>query len=75
MNKQVFHHIKRFLDIVLRDPNGISGDAFSELSTLMQTDRDFALEMHDVMDRVAISDDRFKITEESDSFINQLEAK
>lgn len=65
MNKEYYFHIKQFLNKILKDKHGIPLHAYSEISTLMQIDKNFAMEMHEVVSNIAISNDRCFITNES----------
>lgn len=66
MNKEDLTLIKDFITRVLSDDNGIAVQSYAPLSTLMQSSREFAMEMHDVLDRVAIRDGRCILLGEAD---------
>ena len=66
MNSTVTQLVKQYVTKTLDEPNGISADAYSILMHLMQEDRDFAMEMHDVVDKIASSKDRYFLLEDTE---------
>ncbi len=66
MNKNTVQLVKEYITKTLDEPNGISAEAYQALSALMQEDREFALEMHDVVSRIATSKERYFLLEEDE---------
>lgn len=66
MNKNTVQLVKDYITKTLDEPNGISAEAYQALSALMQEDREFAMEMHDVVARIATSRDRYFLLEEDE---------
>jgi hypothetical protein len=66
MNNTVIQLVKQYVTKTLDEPNGISTDAYNILMHLMQEDRDFAMEMHDVVDKIATSRDRYFLLEDTE---------
>ncbi len=71
MNKNTVQLVKEYVIRTLDEPNGITAEAYQALTSLMQEDREFALEMHDVVDRIATGKDRFFLLEESETSFDQ----
>jgi hypothetical protein len=67
MNNTVIQLVKQYVTKTLDEPNGISADAYSNLMHLMQEDRNFAMEMHSVIDKVASNKDRYFLLEETET--------
>lgn len=66
MNKSTVQLVKEYITKTLDEPNGISAEAYQALTALMQEDREFAMEMHDVVDRIATSKERYFLLEEDE---------
>jgi hypothetical protein len=63
MNKTTVQLVKEYITKTLDEPNGISAESYRALTALMQEDREFAMEMHDVVDRIATSKERYFLLE------------
>lgn len=66
MNPITVKLVKEYITKTLDEPNGISAEAYQALSALMQEDREFAMEMHDIVDRIATSKERYFLLEEDE---------
>ena len=66
MNKNTVQLVKEYITRTLDEPNGISAEAYQALTALMQEDREFALEMHDVVSRIDSGKDRYFLLEENE---------
>ena len=66
MNKNTVQLVKEYIAKTLDEPNGISAEAYQALTALMQEDREFAMEMHDIVDRIATSKERYFLLEEDE---------
>jgi hypothetical protein len=66
MNKATVQLVKEYITRTLDEPNGISAEAYQALTALMQEDREFAMEMHNVIDRIATSKERYFLLEEDE---------
>jgi hypothetical protein len=66
MNNTTVHLVKDYITKTLDEPNGISAEAWLAMGALMREDREFALEMHDVVDRIATSKGRYFLLEEDE---------
>jgi hypothetical protein len=65
MNKNTIKLVKDYITKTLDEPNGISTEAYQALSSLMQEDREFAMEMHDIVALIATSKGRYFLLEEN----------
>jgi len=66
MNKETIDLFKQYVVATLDEPNGISKEAYSSLINLMQVNRDFAQEMHDVVDKIDSHDNRYFLLEDNE---------
>jgi hypothetical protein len=66
MNKEELNLIKQYVISTLDEPNGISKEAYDVLILLMQVNRDFAQEMHDVVDKIDSHNNRYFLLEENE---------
>lgn len=66
MNRTTVQLVKEYITKTLDEPNGISAEAYQALTALMQEDREFAMEMHDIVDRIATSKERYFLLEEDE---------
>lgn len=73
MNKEELQLVKEFVTKALSDQNGISLEAYSSISSLMQLSREFAMEMHDVLANVAINGNRCMILGNNDEVWSELD--
>lgn len=65
MNKETVDIVKKYVTSTLDDQNGISIDAYDALIALMQLNRDFAQEMHDVVNKIDSHGNRYFLLEEN----------
>ena len=65
MNKETVDLVKKYVTSTLDEQNGISKDAYDALISLMQVNREFAQEMHDVVNKIDSHGNRFFLLEES----------
>ena len=66
MNKESIDLFKQYVVATLDEPNGISKEAYSSLINLMQVNRDFAQEMHDVVDKIDSHGNRYFLLEDNE---------
>lgn len=66
MNKETVELVKKYVTSTLDEQNGISKDAYDVLIALMQVNRDFAQEMHDVVDKIDSHGNRYFLLEENE---------
>jgi hypothetical protein len=67
MNKETVDLVKQYVIATLDEPNGISNHAYSTLINLMQVNRDFAQEMHDVVSQIDSHGSRFFLLEQNEN--------
>jgi hypothetical protein len=65
MNKETVDLVKKYVTSTLDEQNGISKDAYDALIALMQVNREFAQEMHDVVNKIDSHGNRYFLLEES----------
>lgn len=70
MNKEALELVKQYVTSTLDEPNGISKEAYNILISLMQTERDFAQEMHDIVGKIDSHNNRYFLLEENEELIN-----
>lgn len=73
MNKSTMQLVKDYVVRTLDEPNGVSIEAYKALMALMREERDFAMEMHDVVSRVALSKERYFLLEEPEEEVEGYE--
>ena len=73
MNKEELQLVKELVTKALTDRNGLSLEAYNPISTLMQTNREFAMEMHDIIANVAIKDGRCIISSDNEDVWTELD--
>jgi hypothetical protein len=66
MNKETLDLVKKYVTSTLDEPNGISKDAYEVLIALMQVNRDFAQEMHGVVDKIDSHGNRYFLLEDNE---------
>jgi hypothetical protein len=66
MNKETLDLVKKYVTSTLDEPNGISKDAYEVLIALMQVNRDFAQEMHEVVDKIDSHGNRYFLLEDNE---------
>lgn len=65
MNKETLDLVKKYVTSTLDEQNGISKDSYDALIALMQVNRDFAQEMHDVVDKIDSHGNRYFLLEDN----------
>lgn len=70
MNKETLDLVKTYVVYTLDEQNGISKEAYSALISLMQVDREFAQEMHDIVHKIDSHGDRYFLLEEDFEDVN-----
>lgn len=65
MNKETVDLVKKYVTSTLDEQNGISPDAYDALIALMQLNRDFAQEMHDVVNKIDSHGNRYFLLEDN----------
>lgn len=65
MNKETVDLVKKYVTSTLDEQNGISKDAYDALIALMQVNREFAQEMHDVVNKIDSHGNRYFLLEEN----------
>jgi hypothetical protein len=66
MNKETLDLVKQYVEKTLDEPNGISKNAYQVLTSLMQVNRDFAMEMHDIVSKIDNNQDRYFLLEDNE---------
>lgn len=66
MNKETVELVKKYVTSTLDEQNGISKDAYDVLIALMQINREFAQEMHNVVDKIDSHGNRYFLLEENE---------
>lgn len=66
MNKETVDLLKQYIVATLDEPNGISKEAHNALINLMQVNRDFAQEMHDVVSQIDSHGNRYFLLEQNE---------
>jgi hypothetical protein len=57
MNKETIELIKQYIELTLAtDSGGISSDAYRALINLMQTSKEMAQELHEIVNNIALDD-------------------
>lgn len=65
MNKETVELVKKYVTSTLDEQNGISKDAYDVLIALMQINREFAQEMHNVVDKIDSHENRYFLLEDN----------
>lgn len=65
MNKETVDLVKKYITSTLDEQNGISKDAYDALIALMQVNREFAQEMHDVVNKIDSHGNRYFLLEDT----------
>ena len=66
MNKETVDLVKKYVTSTLDEQHGISKESHELLIALMQVNRDFAQEMHDVVNRIDSHSNRYFLLEENE---------
>lgn len=62
MNKETLDITKSYITSTLREPHGISEESYHSIINLLQVNREFALDLHSIVDKLIRFGDRYYLT-------------